>query len=89
MQGRLDERAFVEALGVDLAAVDGGEDAEAVVGETHVVAVRGRASRDDAAAFGLADERGVEGRDELLLLGHLANPAVGFDGHRVSSPWDK
>src|ERR1044071_345584 len=75
-QRRLDERAVVEVLRVDLAAVDGREDAEAVVGESHVVAVGGGARRDDAAARGLAHEGGVEGLDELLLLGHAPNPAV-------------
>lgn len=75
-QRRLGERAFVEVLGVDLAAVDGREDAEAVVGEPHVVAVGGGARRDDAAPRRLAHEGGVEGLDELLRLGHAPNPAV-------------
>ena len=75
-QGRFDERLFVEALGVDLAAVDGREDAEAVVGEPHVVAVGGRARGDDAASRRLAHEGGLEGADELVLLGHAPNPAV-------------
>ena len=85
-QRGFDERVFVEAFGVDLAPVDGGEDAEAVVGEAHVVAVGGGAGGDDAAAFRLADERRVEGVDELVLLGHLTDPAVGFDSHRFKCP---
>ena len=76
VQRRLDERALVEVLRVDLAGVDGREDAEAVVGEPHVVAVGGGARRDDAAPAGLAHEGGVEGLDELVLLGHAPDPAV-------------
>jgi hypothetical protein len=75
-QGGFDERVLIEVLGVDLAAVDGREDAEAVVGEPHVVAVGGRARRDDAPPRGLAHERRFEGLDELLLLGHAPNPTV-------------
>ena len=83
-RGRLDERLFVEVLGVDLAAVDGREDAEAVAGEAHVVAVGGRAGRDDAAAVHLADERGAEGVDEAVLLAHPLNPEVGLDRQSAS-----
>ena len=78
-QRGLDERVLVEVLRVYLAAVYGREDAEAVVREAHVVAVRRRARGDDPAAAALAHERGLEGLYELVLFGHAPNPAVGFD----------
>ncbi len=80
-QGGLGERGLVEVLGVYLAAVDGGEDAEAVVGEAHVVAVRGGPGGDYAAALDLADELGVEGLDELVLFDHAPYPAVRLNCH--------
>ena len=76
LQGGLDEGGVVEALGIDLPAVDGREDAEAVVREAHVVAVGGRARRDDAATVDVAHQLGAEGLDESLLFRHAANPAI-------------
>ncbi len=76
-----DQGFFVEAFGVNLAPVYGREDAEAVVGQAHVVAVAGCAGADDAAACDFADELRLEGVYELRLFGHAANPAVGFDCH--------
>src|SRR5205823_6656592 len=72
-----------EVLWVNLATVDGREDAEAVVCESHVVAVGGSARGDDSTPVALAHERGVEGLYELLLFGHAPNPAVGFNRHEL------
>ena len=77
-----DEGFFVEAFGVNLAPVYGREDAEAVVGQAHVVAVAGCARADDAAACDFAYELRLEGVYELRLCGHAAYPAVGFDSHK-------
>src|SRR5437763_7871829 len=84
-QWRFDQRLFVEAFGIDLAPVDGREDAEAVVCKAHVVAVRRSTRRDDAAAFDLADERRVERLNQLRLSSHAANPTIRFNCHKKFS----
>lgn len=81
VERRLDERRIVEAFGIDLPAVEGREDAEAVVREAHVVAVGRRSGGDDASPVDLAHEPRAEGRDQLMLLRHAANPPVGFNCH--------
>ena len=76
----VDEGLLVKALGVDHRAVHVGENLE-LIGNPEVIAVAREAIADDAAMVGGADLTIDEGFDHPMLLGHLADPAVGTNGH--------
>ena len=68
----VDERFFVESLGIDHGVEDVGEDLE-LVGDAQVVTVAGEAVADDRAArFGQPDLAGLERLDHPFLLRHAS-----------------
>ena len=57
------------------------EDAEAIVSESHVVAVARSPGRDYAAPVKLAKQFRLKGSNELMFLGHAPDPTIGFNCH--------
>src|SRR5262249_48185133 len=72
----VDERAWIEALGIDHRVVDVREDLE-LVGDADVVAVGRKPVRDYAGSHLVVDKR----LDHPVLERHLADPAVSFYRH--------
>jgi len=77
----VDKTALVEILRVHHGRVEVGEHFE-FIGAAHVVAIARRAVADDAMAVaGMPNLTGLEWLDHAVLLGHAADPVIGFDGH--------
>ena len=72
------EAGGLKGLGVDNRGINIGEDLE-LVRDAGVVAVAGQTVADNAVTLLRLDER----LDHAVVLRHLADPAIGQDGHSV------
>src|SRR5690554_888219 len=77
---KVDKTVFVEVLRVDGGTVNVGKDLE-FVAAAYVVAVTRGAVGYDPALFIFPNLSRLEGFDHAVLLGHPADPLVGFDAH--------